>query len=111
MHVTDKLLVMTGEPMKDAMYSEVVAIGDEHSSCKIPYSNTFDWFDGTGALVGDEILVCPGWNGKDSIYKHCWILSKQNTRLITLIHGRINAAAIVMGKDWKRIGEKQLVRN
>ena len=42
--------------MENGRTSEVVAIGDPYSSCRIPYSNTFDFQDGFGTLVDNEIL-------------------------------------------------------
>ena len=91
-----KLLVLSGAPMENGRNSEVVAIGDPYSSCKIPYTNTFDFQDGFGTLVDNEILICPGWNGNDTIYQHCWILSKDNTRLLKLQDPRIAAASILL---------------
>ena len=91
--VTAKLLVVSGNPLENGKNSEVVAIGDKHSSCKIPYTNTFDFFDGFGLLVENEIVICPGWNGVTT-YQTCWVLSKENSRMIRLLDRRINAAAI-----------------
>ena len=75
----------------------MIAIGDRHSSCKILYSHVFDFFDGFGALVDDEILVCPGWDGA-TIIKTCTVLSKKNPRFINLLNKRINAASVVVYK-------------
>ena len=97
-YVTAKLLVVTGAPAEIGMNSEVIAIGDKHASCKIPYTNTFGFFDGFGALVQNEILVCPGWKGDaDEILNQCWILSNTRPRMLTLLDGRVNAASIVVG--------------
>ena len=96
-YVSAKLLVLSGFPSESAKRSEVIPIGDRHSSCEVLYSHKFDYFDGFGGLIDDEIIVCPGWNGI-SLFITCTVLSKQNPRFRILLDNRINAASVVVYK-------------
>ena len=96
-YVSAKLLVLSGFPSESAKRSEVIPIGDRHSSCEVLYSHKFDYFDGFGGLIDDEIIVCPGWN-RISLLRTCTVLSKQNPRFRILLDNRINAASVVIYK-------------
>ena len=98
-YVSAKLLVLSGVPSESAKRSEVIPIGDRHSSCEVLYSHKFDYFDGFGGLIDDEIIVCPGWN-RISLLRTCTVLSKQNPRFRILLGLYFNIFILVMTAEF-----------